>query len=795
MERNNGAVKVERLLRMPPVLVVGLGGVGHRIVLYLKALLVGLFGEVPAGMRLLVIDIDVENLVVPVGGRPVALEPGTELHCIGPIPVARIRQNLDNWPTIRARLGLALEANLWVAVATAAHMLRPLGQLAFQWQIGRVKQAVSGALFTLARRDQQGDGTGRLVDPGQGFKVFVVGSLVGGTHSGMFIDVAALIRAELETLGMAADASVVVGIGMLPGAFRGVDGPNLVPNTVFALEELDRVVSSGRFTAEYRNGTRIDLAHAPFDLYLMVDGVDESGRAWASRDDLSRMVARAVWLLAASRLGEQNDAILDNLLAALHGQTPDGHCKIFGSLGWSAIMFPAQRIIRLCGARHGREAIGFLVGVPAAETVAEEVAVWTQALGLMPEAVLEVVGQEESGVPMAVDVAMPTFLATAPEEQVPQAAIQYVADYRRLHLEGDYRTQSRRQAQALGEELAAGLRARAADVALELGIAHVAAVLAALVDHLAEVQRGLQGRRQAATAEVDRLGPIADQRAEALRRAAEGSWPFRRGRVTAACQRYFEACQALESARLEALLLERAVAAIGAAHDAALGLSRAYQAVTAQLWAVDGRLAQVEQAEMRALDSRTGNPALTVVDLATVDALYAASQVEPATTARAMLAEAGMDGVPAWAAADVESLATWALELSVRPFAHVAEISVEEVIRQWGGISAETRRAALLEDARPSWTYDPARLGAGDEPRRIVVLGVEDQERSLYRGDDALGISVVSTGDRHTITALALAAGVPATALQGWPDWERIAHDSRRNPVLYRTMGPHPSAL
>lgn len=787
MEHGNGVPRTGPTLRMQPVLIVGLGGIGHRIVLFLKALLIGLFGTVPTGIRLLVIDIDVENLTTPAAGQVVGLEAGREMHCIGPVPVARIRHNLNRWPTIRARLGGALQALLWVATATAAQMLRPLGQLALQWQFDYVQKVVRGALWSLAGRDNQGNGDGRLVDPSQGFKVFVVGSLVGGTHSGMFIDVAALIRAELAAMGMTADASVLVGLGMLPGAFRGVDAPNLASNTIYALTELDRVVSQGNYTADYRNGTRIELGQAPFDLYLVVDGVDELGRTWGSREDLCRMVARSLWLLAASRLGEQNDSILDNLLAGLHGRTQDGHCKIFGSLGWSEIRFPAEAIIRWCGARLGRDVIALVMEPPDIERVAEEVNAWRQALGLTVEAIIEQVGQDDTGAPMAVDLTSPAYLATTPDEQVPAAALQYVADYRRLQVEGDYRVHSRRASQSLEARLIAAIQTRAS-AAVEtpgMGIEWTRAILDGLAEAISQTVQAAQIQRETVARELERLEAEAEQRAEALRRAGEGGWLFRRSRVTSACQRFFESNQLLETVRLEGLLLDRALATLSAIHAAVLSQSRLYLTVAAQLQAVEARLTGLQATETQALQRRGGHPALSLGDAVLWEELFQGGQAEAGALAHTWLANGA---AITWANGSVDTITTRLLDLAQRPYQPLQRLTVEDMIQRQTGYTPEARRTALLDDARPAWTFDATRLGHDDEPRRVVLLGVYDQATSLYHEHDVMGVSVVSTGDPHSLMALAVAAGLPMSALQGWPEWSRVTFDGRRDPALYATL-------
>lgn len=788
MDRVNNGAEVDAAVRTQPLLVIGLGGQGHRAVLNLKSHLASVFGRVPDGVRLLVIDIDQENLSVTAGERTVRLVPEHEVFCIGPIPVASIRKHLGNWPTIEQRLAPALRAIPWVAVANAAQMLRPLGQLAFQWQFPRIQETVRSALWQLASRDNQGRLDGRLVDPGQGFKVFVIGSLVGGTHSGMFIDVAALVRSEMEALGVVADSSMIVGIGMLPGAFRGISAPNLIPNAFHALQELNSVESGTRFTHEYRNGMRVDLTHPPFDLYLVVDGVDERGRAWGSRDHLSRMLSRAVWLLAASRLGEQGDAIMDNFLALLHGYSQDGQARIFGSIGCAEIVFPAPTVIRLCAARSGRHVIARLLQSAWQERVDEDAGVWCQTLGLSPDALLGALARDENGALMAVDLAMPSFLTATPDDQTPQTAIQYVADYHRLRVQDDYRRDCWRNAETLAEAATTGLADRAENTVRTpgLGMGHAQRVLAQVAETLSAWQGQINEQRRSRLSDVAQLELEADQAADALRRAALSLWPLRRGRITSACEKYFQVSQELESARLEAMLLDRAGAVLSQVQDEARDLGREYATVDARLRAVATRLAAIERAEQQALQDQASHPLLSLVDDAMVDRLYADHNSGVDAAAQAVLATA-KPTTRNWASATDDALTEAILRVASQPFNAISQVTAEQAVQWRSEISPMQRRAALLEDALPSWTYDAVRLKDGEDPHRIVLVGVEDQARSIYGADEVSSISVVSTGDPHAITALTLAAGLPVTALQAWPEWQRITESGKRNPILFST--------
>src|SRR5207245_10549806 len=84
-------------------------------------------------------------------------------------------------------------------------------------------------------------------------RVFVVTSLVGGTGSGMFIDLAYLVRQQLMRLGH--EAAEVVGICYLPPAASEPRRVQEQANTFAALTELNYFSSPNAvFSARYELG-------------------------------------------------------------------------------------------------------------------------------------------------------------------------------------------------------------------------------------------------------------------------------------------------------------------------------------------------------------------------------------------------------------------------------------------------------------------------------------------------------------------------------------------------------------
>jgi hypothetical protein len=753
-----------------PCLVLATGGIGHRIALALKALLVSIFGAVPAGIRILALDIDEESLSVRVGEQLVTLERDVEFFCLGPVPVSRIRYNLNNLPTIRDRLP-GLQHLPFIAAARAAQQLRPLGQLAFQWQFPRIHALVRDAIWTLAGRDQRGDDD-LVVDPGRGIKIIQVGSNCGGTNSGMFIDLGYLVRYLVESLGILGEACDIIGIGMLPGAFRGVDGPNLVPNTVASLLELEAVAMNGHISSTYRDGTVVETTRPPFDMYLLVDAVDEGGRVWINRNDLCNMVARAILVLVATGLGDQSEGELENLYEVLGQVTPDGHGTFFGSLGLSVLEFPAEAIVEFFAAYHGQAVINAILQHQAnAADVDADARSWLQTLGFTVDGLLSTLAQGETGLPLAIVLEPPASLRRLPELQVPQEAIQFVQAFSRLRLDGDYRSWVRQHAETRVQESIAELETQMQTTLNDprLGPVHTLAWLQALRGCLNDVYAALSARRERVRAEETRCEVEVKDSVTELIQAPEAFWLMRRGQVTGALDRYLQVSQAFLVSRLDGLVLEQAVSVVAALTERVRESERQVATLETHLAGTAAHLAQQAQEHARRLERRRGHVALNLLDETYLEQLYRSHAPDPMTTLGIMAASSGTRGFLGWSSLEPEAVAELVVGASRRSFEPIQDMTIEDVVQAREGFSPEARLAALQDEARPAWNLDETRLPGGDASlKRITVVGVPDRAHSVFRSN---GNQLVSLHDPHNVVALCLTVGAPYTALQAWPDY------------------------
>ncbi len=103
-------------------------------------------------------------------------------------------------------------------------------------------------------------------------RVYVVASLAGGTGSGMFLDVAYILRTRLKRMGY--DNPEVVGVLIVPPADAALTPPQALGNTFAALVELNHYSRPGAvFTANYddRNGS-VRVEAPPFTQCYLLPG-------------------------------------------------------------------------------------------------------------------------------------------------------------------------------------------------------------------------------------------------------------------------------------------------------------------------------------------------------------------------------------------------------------------------------------------------------------------------------------------------------------------------------------------
>lgn len=788
-EEKSGTEKVKGRrappLSLRPTLVIGLGGTGHRIVAHLKARLIRAYGAVPTDrIRLLGFDTADEAITIQVHGRPLGLEVDRELFHIGHTPVPNIVRNIERQPAIAERLP-CIRSIPPVALRAGAKQVRPLGLLALLWRFDQVERRIFDAIWELAGKDT----IGRRAGATQGINVFICNSLVGGTGSGMFLDVAYLVRAIFSELGSMGDFCYVTGVGLLPQAFRGIEGPNIVPNTIAALKELGYCMQRGNFSCQYPNKRYLASHEAPFNLFYLVDGVDEQGFTWRGLNELCGMVAAGLFLQIGSQLGRKGENDFDNLDGVLAQQAADGEGTFCGSFGVASLYFPAEDVASWCSARLAGEVIERGLLRPAKESETEEA---TQSLlrahALDVSVLLRELAQDDEGAPFAVELRLPHWLRQARDAHAVQELSRHVHDYRRVRINGDFHTWMKGNSAALLERLSGGLsRSLAAALAdPNCGVNGVLALIGALDERMETLESTLQTQRVIAEGERGRLELDLQEQEEALRRATASSvpgparWLFRGRAIGAARGRYIEAAERYLSLALEHLLAETGLALVARLRRDLADQAQKFDALRIRLMTAHRHLTEEVDAFIGAIQQGTVGR-ICLADQEYNHALYEQHAPAPQEAYAELMGKV----TPAeWIDSSTDELIRHLHVGLARFFRPIAAMTVEDALRARASeTSPQAYRERLFRLAAPSWNLDVTRLqDGGSQLRAIQVMGVPDEGNTVFTDDMP---TMVSTHDSTTVTAFLATIGAPYTALQQYVAYEQQYKAARRSRPLH----------
>lgn len=753
------------------VVLVGLGGTGHRVLLYMKALLAG--QEVADRFRLLALDTDAEPLVVPDlrTGRPLSLSPDHEFFALGNVPVDRLRQRLDQHPEIARRLPMLQDLPATI-LRRGARQQRPLGALAFLWHFRPIREVIHHLLWTIVDRRISAGST-------PGVFIVLITSLCGGTGAGMFLDMAYLLRYELQNTGDLAQRSIIVLLAVGPNAFHNVRGPNLIPNCVASLLELNHWMLHGNFCMEYRDGTRVEVDLPPYDLVFYVDAVDEGGYTWPDREALTRALAEALLVFTATSLGPQGESALENLYSVLGHQTPNGEGTFLGSLGAASLELPVAALMELMATESVRQCIERILQPFVSPDLPHRYIrrrPWSAEALLTPGGLL----RDESGSPLLIRLTVPAWLERLPDpEELAREARRYLEDYRQIRLDGDFRAAVEAAAREWERRALEDMEAEIHQLFKQHGLPAAQSFLNALRDQCAKLGGELEEARQRWRTGEEGLERRLQEEARGLSPLRPLAWPLigwllRRFYLAPVLRRTFTTAEEFARVRLNRVALDCAQAAL-------FRLRESLEAWQAELRRLENLLRESLQILQDRIDRIRGKlldpvlpPALRMVDESLLQELEVRSRNQSPMVDLATLREWSGEG----AALLVERWVEYARPI----FSFLTDWTLEELLGRRPGIAPQKRLQALRRIARPAWQLDETAWPMSGSLVRLELIGVADATNTRFSGS---GVQLVSTGDPHRVIALSLAIGAPISGLRLFPQYFQAYQRAQSRDLLH----------
>ena len=755
--------------------MIGLGGTGQKVLVELKARFIRDFGQVPGPVEFLAIDTDTHDVVeaaTPHG--PVRLIPGVELLDISGVPAADIVQHLSRYPSIASWL---LDYNGQPPRMTVgANRVRPLGRLAFFWHVGEIYNHMLAAVHRLTRPELEAEK--------RGMNVFIVTSVCGGTGSGIFLDMAYLMRHAVSQSNIRESSCYINGVLALPSVFSDGNSDDMQSNAFAALSELDYLMENPSWKVDYGNqmvNTVSFRAQRPFNICYLIDARNENGQGLRGLEESVLMIAEAVYLQISSQVGKAHASSFDNVYilgqSTLEVATNETHATAYSSLGTASLNFPAGKIIEYCANKLNSEIIAgeLLNSTLDLTVVVRMVEEFLEANRLDPHTLLERLTGEATDEPDGISID-PGQLENVRYNDLIGAVDEIVT----------------RAGKALDSELFPRLALKQAPELILLEKA-VEREVERLVDDpnnslffadifLLQLGARLTIMSEKLGAKIRQLD-IRSQLIEESRKNAYAAFEesYTRGHTGRERKKTFEAGVEFLN-EVEAGLQEKLDA--GRHMVSASVLSGLITAVEEQRGRIQGlidKLRLIEKQFRSTVDRITSEDRVNVLaqeitTQADIENYYQQYKAHGSNRSAGLASHPGPFGQ--WLNEDQEIISQHLLVFGREVFHPIGEITLESVILAKDDKQIGRRLYELIERSVPFWSYRKADVLEHDwRPQEIIVIGVEGEERSIFKNTVQVAQRLASTFDKHQIVVLQTKHGLPLFALTQY-DQFRKSHDN-----------------
>ncbi|MCX8072738.1 MAG: hypothetical protein N3C12_09840 [Candidatus Binatia bacterium] len=323
--------------------LIGLGGTGKEALLRVKKKYVEVFGEVPPLVRFLLIDTtpaatDAIHAEDPEGRTTeVSLEPNEVLfiEARGASMLPRTHDEIRQW--------FPPKADLKSNIISGAGQIRALGRLALFANAHCVYEGLRALLsqardYLLERPAIEHRYVYRAYTPH--LTVCVIGSLAGGTGSGIFLDVAMILRDILK------DEDQLFGYLLLPDIYINRPGTqNVEANAYGALRELDYYMSLEGTHRYSFGGREIEVRKKPFDMVFLVNNRNRAGKTFNDIEHMAELLGLGAFLVSGP-LGKEQADVFDNIVMQLTEQQGAFYGKRahFASFGAAELRFRPEQV-------------------------------------------------------------------------------------------------------------------------------------------------------------------------------------------------------------------------------------------------------------------------------------------------------------------------------------------------------------------------------------------------------------------------------------------------------------------
>ena len=349
-----------------PSLVIGLGGTGYQVVKLLKSKFQesGYFGHgVPELVRLLTIDQD-----------PNVEEKGADLLTTQEkiyitADVGAVVANLEQHPYIKRWFPAHAVRE---SIGPGAGQVRAVGRLRLFKNIELIRNLLEDRLRKITdKKHIDADGAFRMAKAKDvDINVFIITSVGGGTGSGMFLDLAYIVR---EVFRREKKRAIIQGYLFMPDAVAGrtdEENERINANGSATLRELDFFMDRKElFRAEYSDAFKITEQSGqekPFSFCYLVSDVDVNDRVL-----LQKVTAEQIFHIMGTALTKDQQSVMANVPAKAFVRITDGQFKgkerNYSSFGVASCVFPMERLREIFSHQFGCDLLELIQEFPKPE--------------------------------------------------------------------------------------------------------------------------------------------------------------------------------------------------------------------------------------------------------------------------------------------------------------------------------------------------------------------------------------------------------------------------------------------
>jgi hypothetical protein len=722
--------------------VVGLGGTGAEAVVYMKRKLLATYGEIPPMIKFLVIDTTDPN---ETRDDEIGLDPGEFLKIEVREPgglMATNREIRDWMPDNIPRFSLT----------AGAKQVRALGRLAVFANSKQVESkilALIGAIrdYRIARNDRFDLLSNNLL-------VNIVCSLSGGTGSGSFMDVAVLLRKQLQS------TDKMIGYFLLPDIFVGKPATeNVEPNTYGALKEISYLFQEPHFRYNFGGRVRAVEGESLFNGIYLINKTNTHAVEYNNIADLQEFLGMGMFLQSTAT-GKGASDVIDNLEAQIVSHKWFDKPTVFSSFGMSELVYPGDWYAELYTKKIAFACLQkALVGGDVA-TVDE----FTE--GFIRRQQLN--EHEADDVINALGTPSDAAQFTIPQD-VNRQLVAAILGRRDTHLAEVHRavhdtTASKlavlrpKKVAALDEELNKLL-------ARPQGLEFARSFLNTLTGRFLGFKKELGDERKALDTDKAGLSSRYSAVRSEIEQIAKSLWP-RTKDLQAALKRYKGLVDKEAQLMVDIERHDRAIDFLSILNDHA----QEWQERLKTLWTMCGTLTQELSTDIQEMRQVKRAPRPFVQELKPENLTEEAPPVDPTDFLRWLneTKKLSVLGLARMRSSEVKAvlLEYGAADENVR---EIRERRIEDILRALPTQQRDRLLNQLDSMAAPLWQYDHGTISGEMHTENIYLFGVEDRDDTVLAPEEVHRIiespyppSIVSTNDRKRIVCFKIEAAVPA---------------------------------